>query len=80
MNPEASPDSDLNRVLRAAIQAARQVSRTASPSDLFVALLRFASNRQLVKIFEEAVGSAEVVETWLSDPMCAAARLMNNLH
>ena len=73
VNPEASPDSDLNRVLRAAIQAARQVSRTASPSDLFVALLRFASNRQLVKIFEDAVGSAEVVETWLSDPMCAAA-------
>lgn len=73
VNPDASPDSDLSRVLRAAVQSARQVSRTAEPGDLLIALLRYAADRSLVKLFENAVGSAEVVETWLSDPMCAAA-------
>lgn len=73
VQPDASPDSDLSRVLRGAIQTARQVSRTVSPGDLLVSILRFASDRNLVKTIEADLGSAEVVETWLSDPMSAAA-------
>jgi ATP-dependent Clp protease ATP-binding subunit ClpB len=73
VNPDSRADNDLSRVLRAAVQAARQTSRTASPGDLLVSLMRFAENRRLVKIFEDKLGSAEVVETWLSDPMSAAA-------
>ncbi len=73
VNPDSRPDNDLSRVLRAAVQAARQTSRAASPGDLLVSLMRFAENRRLVKVFEDKLGSAEVVETWLSDPMSAAA-------
>ena len=74
VNPDAGrPDEDLSRVLRAAIQAGRKTSQAASPSDMLVALMRFAQERRVAKIFEDALGSAEVVETWLSDPMSAAA-------
>ena len=74
VNPDAGrPDEDLSRVLRAAIQAGRKTSQAASPSDMLVALMRFAQERRVAKIFEGALGSAEVVETWLSDPMSAAA-------
>lgn len=73
VNPDSRPDNDLSRVLRAAVQSARQTSRTASPGDLLVSMMRFAENRHVIKIFEDAFGSAEVVETWLSDPMSAAA-------
>ena len=74
VNPDAgTPDADLSRVLRAAIQEGRKNSQPASPSDMLIALMRFAQDRRMVKIFEDALGSAEVVETWLSDPMSAAA-------
>ncbi|MDY5029432.1 MAG: AAA family ATPase [Hallerella succinigenes] len=74
VNPDAGrPDEDLSRVLRAAIQAGRKTSQAASPSDMLVSLMRFAQERRVAKIFEDALGSAEVVETWLSDPMSAAA-------
>jgi len=74
VNPDASrPDDDLSRVLRAAVQAGRQTSRAATPGDLLLAMMKFAAERRVVKIFEDALGSAEVVETWLGDPMSAAA-------
>ena len=73
VNPDAQPDSDLSRILRAALQAARQVNRMVSPGDLLVALMKFTGDRGLAKIFEDALGSAEVVETWLSDPFAGAA-------
>ena len=73
VNPDVAPDSDLARVLRAATQAARQVSRMVQPGDLLVALMKFGSDRRLVKLFEDALGSAEVVETWLADPLSGAA-------
>ncbi|MCQ2120640.1 MAG: AAA family ATPase [Fibrobacter sp.] len=73
VNPDAQPDSDLSRILRAALQAARQVNRMASPGDMLVALMKFTGDRALAKIFEDALGSAEVVETWLSDPFAGAA-------
>lgn len=74
VNPDASrPDEDLSRVLRAAIQQGRKVSQAASPSNMLVSLMRFAEERRIAKIFEDALGSAEVVETWLADPMSAAA-------
>ena len=72
-NPDAGPDSDLNRVLRAAIQQARQVNRMVTPGDMLVALMKFASDRGISKVFEDALGSVEVVETWLSDPFAGAA-------
>ena len=37
VNPDVEPDSDLNRILRADVQAARQVSRMVTPGDLLVA-------------------------------------------
>ncbi|MCK9183354.1 MAG: AAA family ATPase [Fibrobacteraceae bacterium] len=74
VNPDASrPDEDLSRVLRAAIQQGRKISQAASPSNMLVSLMRFAEERRIAKIFEDALGSAEVVETWLADPMSAAA-------
>lgn len=73
VNPDAQPDSDLSRILRAALQAARQVNRMVSPGDMLVALMKFTGDRALAKIFEDALGSAEVVETWLSDPFAGAA-------
>ncbi len=73
VNPDAAPDSDLSRILRAASQKARQVSRMVEAGDLLVSLMKFAGDRRLVKIFEDALGSAEVVETWLSDPLSGAA-------
>lgn len=74
VNPDACrPDGDLSRVLRAAIQSGRQTSQAAGPAELLVALMRFAEERRIAKVFEDALGSAEVVETWLSDPMSAAA-------
>ncbi|MCQ2060628.1 MAG: AAA family ATPase [Fibrobacter sp.] len=73
VNPDAQPDSDLNRILRAALQAARQVNRMVSPGDMLIALMKFTGDRALAKIFEDALGSAEVVETWLSDPFAGAA-------
>ncbi len=72
-NPDVTPDSDLNRILRAATQTARQVSRMVEPRDMLVALMKFAGDRRLAKIFEDALGSAEVVDTWLSDPLSGAA-------
>ncbi len=72
-NPDVGPDSDLNRVLRAAVQAARQVNRMVTPGDMLVALMKFAGDRGLAKVFEDALGSVEVVETWLSDPFAGAA-------
>ncbi len=74
VNPDAGrPDEDLSRVLRAAIQEGRKTSQAASPGAMLVSLMRFAQERRVAKIFEDALGSAEVVETWLSDPMSAAA-------
>ena len=73
VNPDVEPDSDLNRILRAAVQAARQVSRMVTPGDLLVALMKFSGDRGLAKVFEDALGSIEVVETWLSDPFAGAA-------
>ena len=73
VNPDVEPDSDLNRILRAAVQAARQVSRMVTPGDLLVALMKFSGDRGLAKVFEDALGSTEVVETWLSDPFAGAA-------
>ncbi len=73
VNPDAQPDSDLSRILRAALQAARQVNRVVSPGDMLVALMKFTGDRGLAKIFEDALGSTEVVETWLSDPFAGAA-------
>lgn len=73
VNPDVQPDNDLSRILRAAVQAARQVSRMVTPGDLLVALMKFTGDRALAKIFEDALGSAEVVETWLSDPFAGAA-------
>ena len=73
VNPDAAPDSDLSRVLRASVQAAKQVSRMVMPSDLLVSLMKYASDRQLVQVFEQALGAVAVVETWLSDPMSSAA-------
>ncbi|SHL41034.1 ATP-dependent Clp protease ATP-binding subunit [Fibrobacter sp. UWEL] len=72
-NPDVGPDSDLNRVLRAAVQAARQVNRMVTPGDMLVALMKFAGDRGIAKVFEDALGSVEVVETWLSDPFAGAA-------
>jgi ATP-dependent Clp protease ATP-binding subunit ClpB len=60
VNPDASrPDDDLSRVLRAAVQAGRQTSRAATPGDLLLAMMKFAAERRVVKIFEDALGSAE---------------------
>ncbi len=73
VNPDVQPDNDLSRILRAAVQAARQVSRMVTPGDLLVALMKFTGDRGLAKIFEDALGSTEVVETWLSDPFAGAA-------
>lgn len=74
VNPDAGrPDEDLSRVLRAAIQEGRKTSQAASPGAMLVSLMRFAQERRVAKVFEDALGSAEVVETWLSDPMSAAA-------
>ncbi|PWJ71707.1 MULTISPECIES: ATP-dependent Clp protease ATP-binding subunit [unclassified Fibrobacter] len=72
-NPDVAPDNDLNRVLRAAVQSARQVNRMVTPGDLLVALMKFAGDRGIAKVFEDALGSVEVVETWLSDPFAGAA-------
>jgi ATP-dependent Clp protease ATP-binding subunit ClpB len=74
VNPDAArPDEDLSRVLRAAVQIGRKTSQPAGPAELLVSLMRFAEDRRVAKIFEDALGSAEVVETWLADPMSAAA-------
>ena len=72
-NPDISTDSDLNRILRASTQAARQYSRMVQPGDMLVALMKFAGDRRIAKVFEDALGSAEVVETWLADPLSGAA-------
>lgn len=71
--PDTSMDSDLNRIMRAALQSARQVSRMVFPGDLLVALMDFAQDRRLAKVFEEALGNVETVKTWLSDPFSSAA-------
>ncbi|MBR6379985.1 MAG: type VI secretion system ATPase TssH, partial [Fibrobacter sp.] len=68
VNPDVEPDNDLNRILRASVQAARQVNRMVTPGDMLVALMKFSGDRGLAKVFEDALGSVEVVETWLSDP------------
>ncbi len=73
VNPDVEPDNDLNRILRASVQAARQVNRMVTPGDMLVALMKFSGDRGLAKVFEDALGSVEVVETWLSDPFAGAA-------
>ena len=73
VNPDVEPDNDLNRILRASVQAARQVNRMVTPGDMLVALMKFSGDRGLAKVFEDALGSIEVVETWLSDPFAGAA-------
>jgi ATP-dependent Clp protease ATP-binding subunit ClpB len=79
VNPDAArPDEDLSRVLRAAVQIGRKTSQPAGPAELLVSLMRFAEDRRVAKIFEDALGSAEVVETWLADPMSAAAAAEEN--
>ena len=73
-NPDVSPDPDLTRVLRAAVQQVRSEQGTsAEPGHLLVAMLKHSVNKRLMAIFENALGQAEVVQTWLSDPMSAAA-------
>ena len=44
-----------------------------TPGDMLVALMKFSGDRGLAKVFEDALGSVEVVETWLSDPFAGAA-------
>lgn len=73
VNPDAMPDEDLNRILRAAVQQARQVNRMVTPGDMLVALMKFAGDRGISQVFESALGSVEVVETWLSAPFAGAA-------
>jgi ATP-dependent Clp protease ATP-binding subunit ClpB len=73
VQPDTSMDSELSRILRAALQSARQLSRMVMPGDLLVALMEFASDRKISKIFEDALGNAETVKTWLSDPFSGAA-------
>ena len=41
VNPDVEPDNDLNRILRASVQAARQVNRMVTPGDMLVALMKF---------------------------------------
>jgi ATP-dependent Clp protease ATP-binding subunit ClpB len=73
-SPDVAPDPDLARVLRAAVQQVRsEQGQSAEPGHLLVAMLKHSVNKRLVAIFESALGHAEVVQTWLSDPMSAAA-------
>lgn len=66
--------SDLANVLRGAVKMVRsEQGNSAEPSHLLVALMKFSVEKQLVSIFENALGNAETVRTWLSDPMSAAA-------
>ena len=68
------PSSDLSSVLRAAVKMVRsEQGSSAEPGHLLVALMKHSCDKQLVSIFENALGNAEAVRTWLSDPMSAAA-------
>ena len=86
VNPDVEPDSDLNRILRAAVQAARQVSRMVTPGDLLVALMKFSGDRGLAKVFEDALGSTEVakclfavaVKRWVS-MLCSGQSVLKSL-
>ena len=61
VNPDVEPDNDLNRILRASVQAARQVNRMVTPGDMLVALMKFSGDRGLAKVFEDALGSVEAL-------------------
>ncbi|MDR2594679.1 MAG: AAA family ATPase [Fibromonadaceae bacterium] len=68
------PSSDLSGVLRAAVKLVRsEQGSSAEPGHLLISLMKNSGDRQLVSIFENALGNAEAVRTWLSDPMSAAA-------
>jgi len=61
------PSSDLSNVLRAAVKMVRaEQGSTAEPGHLLVSLIKNAGDRQLSSIFENALGNAEAVRTWLS--------------
>jgi len=73
-SPDVAPDPDLARVLRAAVQLVRsEQGQSAEPGHLLVALMKHSVNKRLVAVFETALGNAETVQTWMSDPMSAAA-------
>jgi len=73
-DPNATMEDDLARVLRAAVQAARhQGAEQADQSQLLMSIIRYSTERRVVKIFEQALGNAEAVQMWLSDAMSAHA-------
>lgn len=73
-SPDVTPDPDLARVLRAAVQLVRsEQGQSAEPGHLLVSLLRHSADKRTVAVFTSALGNAETVQTWLSDPMSAAA-------
>ena len=73
-SPDVSPDPDLSRVLRASVQLVRsEQGASAEPGHLLVALMKHSADKRVVALFEGALGNAEAVATWLSDPMSAAA-------
>jgi ATP-dependent Clp protease ATP-binding subunit ClpB len=73
-NADNQASSDLANILRAAVKLARsEQGNSAEPGHLLVALIKHSGDKQLVSIFENALGNAEAVRTWLSDPMSAAA-------
>ncbi len=66
--------SDLSNVLRAAVKLVRsEQGSSAEPGHLLISLMKNTGDKQLAAIFENALGNAEAVRTWLSDPMSAAA-------
>ncbi|GHV14923.1 chaperone protein ClpB [Fibrobacterales bacterium] len=66
--------SDLSNILRAAVKLVRaEQGNSAEPSHILVSLMKNTGDKQLAAIFENALGNAEAVRTWLSDPMSAAA-------
>jgi len=73
-NPDVAPDPDLARILRAAVQLVRsEQGQSAEPGHLLVALMKHSADKRTVAVFTSALGNAETVQTWLSDPMSAAA-------
>lgn len=73
-SPDVVPDPDLARVLRAAVQLVRsEQGQSAEPGHLLVSLLRHSADKRTVAVFTAVLGNAEIVQTWLSDPMSAAA-------
>jgi len=71
---ENRASNDLSNILRAAVKMVRaEQGSSAEPGHLLVSLMKNAYDKQLSAIFENALGNAEAVRTWLSDPMSAAA-------